>query len=242
MGFTYYGDLLGIDGYYGLSPKRAYIRLNDFYNATFGCLSTYCKDSRNSVTVNMFSDSLLIWGDDEQAILAQLQKLYLRLVRIGLLLRGAIVKGRLQIDPRLTLDNFKKMLPSDDTLARAAGLEQTQKGARLLIENALAEDLLENCQEWLTQDGYIQNIRSDIPISSLSRRICPTPDNKTYELLYLWPTIDSLNHDEHMSSQISEQLKELSTLFTDEIAIHYKKTLDLLIRCSNRREYTERQM
>ena len=48
------------------------------------------------------------------------------------MLRGAIVDKALEMDPRLTLDNFTKQLPKNDTLARAVSLEKTQKGARLL--------------------------------------------------------------------------------------------------------------
>ena len=155
MGFTFYADLLGISGYYRLSSRRAYNRLNDFYNTTFSCLSNYCRRNRDSVHVNMFSDSLLIWGEDEHEILKQILRVYLRLMKIGLLLRGAIVNGELQIDPRLTLDNFQKILPQDDSLARAAGLESTQKGARFLIENSLAERILGNCEDWLTHEGYL---------------------------------------------------------------------------------------
>ena len=190
----------------------------------------------------MFSDSLLIWGDDQQEILSQLLRLYLRLMRIGLLIRGAIVNGSLQIDPRLTLDNFQKMLPCDDSLARAAGLEATQKGARFLIENSLAEILLRRCKDWLTHEGYLQNIKPDISLDDMRRRICPTPDNKAYELLYLWTPRDSIENRDHFPEQILEQLIELSTLYTDDISIHYKETLNLLKRCNKRKDYTERKI
>jgi hypothetical protein len=190
----------------------------------------------------MFSDSILIWGDKEEEILNELQSLYLRLIKIGLLLRGAIVKGRLQFDPRVTLDNFQKMLPGDDSLARAVGLEQTQKGARLLIENSLADDLLGNHQEWLTQEGYLQNLKPDLSLDDILRRISPTPDNKTYEFLYLWPRQDNRQNAVQVSANIIEQLTELSSLFTDDLSTHYKETLKLFERSKKRREFTERQI
>jgi hypothetical protein len=239
MDYTFYGDLLGISGYYRLSPEAAYSRLNDFYNTTFNCLSVYCRSNRNSVKVNMFSDSLLIWGDNDQEILEQLLNLYLTLIRAGLLLRGALVKGKLSFDPRITLKNFRKKLPEGDSLAKAAGLGNTQKGARLLIENVVAENLLGDCKEWLTHEGYLQNLKPCISLDDMRRRISPTPDNKAYELLYLWPPSDSHQDREHTSDQILEQLIELSTLVTDEISIHYEETLRLSKRCQSRREFTE---
>ena len=54
MGFTYWGDLLGISGYYRLNPDVAKARLNDFYNTTFYRLSGYC-ESHPEVKVLMFS-------------------------------------------------------------------------------------------------------------------------------------------------------------------------------------------
>lgn len=240
MGFTYYGDLLGISGYYRLSADQAYKRLNEFYNTTFSCLSDYCNSNTN-VKIFMFSDSLLISGDDEQEILSELQKLYLKLINKGLLLRGALVKRKLIFDSRLELDNFRKELPENDTLARAVGLEQTQKGSRLLIENSLVEILLERHPYWMTHEGYFQNIRSDISVDCRCRRICPTPDNKTYEFLYFWMRNSDLNNENQLAT-IKEQLVELSNIFTEDIAVHYKETLRLFKQCIRRKKLTERRL
>ena len=157
MKFTFYGDLLGISGYYRTSPKKAYKKLNDFYSTAFNYLQHYCNRHHN-VEVNMFSDCILIWGDNAAEIIEQLQGLYIALISKELLLRGAIVSVTLSIDPRMTLTNFRKFLPDNDALARAVGLENTQKGARLLIENSLAVQLLGSVDIWLTPDGYQQNI------------------------------------------------------------------------------------
>lgn len=182
MGYTYYGDLLGVSGYYQQTPGLAYARLNDFYNITFEHLSAHCDHHHASVW--MLSDSLLIWGDDERRVLPILLELYLRLSTSGLMLRGSIVNGCLEIDPRLTVDNFRKMLPKNDTLARAVGLEKSYKGARLLVENSLAVELLAENEEWLTLDGYIRDPNTNPIADEWLRRICPTPDNGTYEMLY----------------------------------------------------------
>ena len=61
MGFTYYGDLLGVSGYYKLSPGLAKNKLDEFYNTVFSSLSDYCKAHRND-HVHMFSDSILFCG------------------------------------------------------------------------------------------------------------------------------------------------------------------------------------
>lgn len=237
MSYTFYGDLLGMSGYYQLSPKRADSRLNDFYNISFDCLSDYCNQNKKTVQVNMFSDSIFIWGDNEGEILPILQILYLQLMGKGLLLKGSVVSGKLQLEPRITLSNFRKALPKHNILARAVGLQQTQKGARLLIENSLAEDILENCQEWLTQDGYLLNPKPDVPLDSPLRRISQTPDNKTYEFLYLWARDNTLQNSQTLE-KIEKQLNELSTFFMDDISIHYSETLKLFERCKKRSEFT----
>ena len=58
------------------------------------------------------------------------------------MLRGAMVEHALQKEPRVEAKHFRKFLPTNDTLARAVGLEKTVKGARLLIEPTLAARLL----------------------------------------------------------------------------------------------------
>ena len=43
MDLTYWGNLLGMSGYYKLNPDVAKAKLNDFYNRTFYSLEAYCK-------------------------------------------------------------------------------------------------------------------------------------------------------------------------------------------------------
>ncbi|MGP8049127.1 MAG: hypothetical protein ACLPYB_00825 [Desulfobaccales bacterium] len=242
MGYTYYGDLLGISGYYNLSAKLAYRKLNEFYDTTFYSLSDYCNNNPN-VKVNMFSDSILIWGDDSLKILEELQQVYIKLLHKRLLLRGAIVDGKLQMDDaRLELKNYKKMLPKDDKLARAVGLQAAQKGARLLIENRLADKLLSAKKEWLTIEGYNNDIKKSntpfVPYESVLRRICPTNDNNGYELLYFWAPQRDFGHEEVDYKDIIEELYENFKMYKDKIADHYKSTIDLLRRCQLRQNYT----
>lgn len=238
MEYTYYGDLLGISSYYTLSPDMACKKLDDFYNTTFNSLSNYCNNNRGSVEVIMFSDSLLIRGDNAQKMLEELCKVYIELSHKGLLLRGAMVKGRLKFEPRLTLENFEKRLPEDDTLARSVGLESMYKGARLIIENSLVEELLSNQPQWMTLDGYVRDVMPNIRYKNILRRIAPTPDNSTYELLYFWVcSRDSFNYEVK-----KEQLKEISNSSINKISIHYKETIRLLDRCQHRQNFTERRI
>jgi hypothetical protein len=246
MGYTYYGDLLGISGYYNLDSQIAKNKLNDFYNTTFFSLSTYCMANKN-VKVNMYSDSIFIWGDEPIGILKELQKVYIKLIHKGLLLRGAIVKGKLEYDPRIELDNYKKNLPKDDTLARAVGLEKSQKGARLLIESDLAKELLNHKIDWLTVDGYIKDIQKcnnnqHTAYDNILSRICPTPDYKSYELLYFWICHNHFTHADIDYEIKKDELEEISKMLNDKLAEHYKETVKLLDRCLRRQNYTKKYL
>lgn len=155
MAFTFYGDLLGISNAYRLSPNAGYQKLDRFYNLCFQYLRAVC-ERPNSAQVNIFSDSIFFWGDDEQEALELLKRLYVDLISEDLLLRGAIVHGALQFDPRFTVKNFKKSLPEGDVLPRAVGLASGQKGARLIVEREVAHAVLP-CIEWHTVNGYLRS-------------------------------------------------------------------------------------
>jgi hypothetical protein len=245
MGYTYYGDLLGISGYYNLDSNIAKNKLNEFYNTTFFSLSNYCM-SNKKVKVNMYSDSIFIWGDEPIGILKELQKVYIKLFFKGLLLRGAIVKGKLKYDPRLELSNFEKRLPEDNTLARAVGLEKSQKGARLIIENRLAKELLNHKQEWLTIEGYIKEIpKSNNPhmdYDNILRRISPTPDYKSYELLYFWACSNFKANVDLNYENMRKELNEISKMLNEKLSEHYMETIKLLNRCERRQNYTRTQL
>jgi hypothetical protein len=245
MDFTYYGDLLGISGYYRLNPSVAKDKLNLFYEITFESLSEYCRQNDNA-TVAMFSDSLLFYGHDIATALEQLHSVYARLTHQGLLLRGAVVKGRLQFEPRLTLENYEKRLPQDDTLARAMGLESTKKGARLLIENQLAAELLEQYPEWLTQEGYVMSFGDkryiEVPESSVLRRISPTPEQDTYEYLYFWMN-PGLRAYLGLEREVRvRDLEVLKSMTSESIGAHYRETIELLRRCKTRQKVTEERL
>jgi len=170
--------------------------------------------------------------------------LYIRLLQKGLFLRGALVNGSLKFEPRRELGNLEKRLPIDDTLARAVGLEKAKKGSRLLIENVLAEELFEqsNCPSWKTLEGYVQYPNIKISMDSILRRICPSPNQDIYELLYPWVSENSEFIQVHFDSNlVKKQIKEVSGMLDEEISIHYRETIKLIDRAIQRKKYTEQQ-
>jgi hypothetical protein len=70
MQFTFYGDLLGIGSAYKLGAKTAYDKLNAFYNESFRTLIN------PGFTVEMYSDSLLVVGDDATNALTDIALLF----------------------------------------------------------------------------------------------------------------------------------------------------------------------
>jgi hypothetical protein len=242
--YTYWGDLLGISGYYRLSPAVAKDKLNDFYNTTYDCLSGYCVSNPGTKVV-MFSDSLLIYGDDARSILQELSNVYMKLICKGLFLRGGMVFGKLHEEPRYVmdplLDSFEKHLPKDDTLARAIGLEKAKKGARLLLERDIAAELLADHKDWLTHEGYIRSLRLGIgrePTDSILRKIVPTPEQDYYECLYFWDCNQYPSNNEITFPDIIKDLGTMQVMFEKNIAEQYKETVALLKRCQKRQSIT----
>jgi hypothetical protein len=235
--------LLGIAAAYNLGPEVAYSKLNRFYNTVFHRFEQLCNHRvPGGVQVQMFSDSVVMWGEFRTEILDLLQQVYLDLIANNLLLRGALVDGALQKEPRLEARYFRKFLPTNDTLARAVGLEKTVKGARLLIEPRLARKLLNSHPQWLTVEGYIGDVNKKVPLNSVLRRICPSPTGTSYELLYFW----SQNPNESVSStnieDISDRLKEVAEFQDSYVAKHLRETLKVLKRSEARRRRTEREL
>src|ERR1039458_5752736 len=170
MAFTFYGDLLGTSSNYNLDSNLAYNKLNDFYTISFNELKNYCQGYPNS-KVFMFSDSILFYGENPIAAIKQLQNLYLSLLSKNLLLRGAIVKDKLDFEPRFELENFEKRLPINNTLAKAVSLASLYKGSRLIIETVLAKELLAEFPQWMTQEGFISSPNSEFINSGFLSRI-----------------------------------------------------------------------
>lgn len=236
-GYTFYGDLLGIGAAYQLSTQAAYEKLNRFYSIVFERLQGL--SLHEGLKVNLFSDSVLIWGDNPLEILIPLEGVYRELFRHTSLLRGAIVEGKLERDPRVEVKHLQKFLPINDTLARAVGLEEGTKGARLLISSKLGQDLLAHVAPWRTVEGYIREAHAEIPINSVLRRICPSPEGKSYELLYFWSTnqVDEFNYTEGKAS-----LREISKYLLPPQAIHYRQTIGVIERSQARERHTRQAL
>lgn len=233
MEFTFYGDLLGIGNYYTLGPSTAHKKLDSFYRETFSVLKEFVKRKpRNKV--EMFSDSLFIVGEDAMDALRELNLLYSNLLCDDLFLRGGIVEGYLSFEPRFTVDDFVKNLPDDDRLAKAVGLEKPYKGARLIIENTMAEHLLKDQPDWLTNEGYIRTKTSNPHDEDILRKIAPTPDHKGYELLYYCtPFVEA----KEFKARI-DHLKKLRKMQDESIAVHTLETIRLIERSECRYKET----
>jgi hypothetical protein len=161
------------------------------------------------------------------------------LIKKNLLLRGALVRGALEKEPRVEARNFRKFLPTNDTLARAVGLEKTLKGARLLIESPLAHKLLSAHSEWLTLEGYMEHLHRSVPLTSVLRRICPSPSGTCYELLYFWKPVSTLNEAPGGGNRLGERLKEMAEFQDPYVAEHLRETAKVLKRSDIRRRRTE---
>jgi hypothetical protein len=238
-GFTFYGDLLGIGAAYRLSSDVAYSKLNTFYNTVFARFEPLCDQPAHRVHVQMFSDSVVMWGQNVSEILEPLQQVYLDLIKKNLLLRGALVRDALEKEPRVEAKNFRKFLPTNDTLARAVGLEKTVKGARLLIESPVAHKLLSAHTEWLTLEGYMDHLYPSVPVSSVLRRICPSPSGTCYELLYFWKPVSTLKETSVGGDRVGERLREMTEFQDPNVAEHLRETLKVLKRSDIRRRRTE---
>jgi hypothetical protein len=227
MGFTFYGDLLGISNAYRLSPQAGYEKLDRFYNACFHHSRIACQ-GETPAQVNLFSDSIFFWGDDVRQALHLLSRLYMELISQDLFLRGAIVDGALQFDPRFTIQNFEKNLPQGDVLPRAVGLAASAKGARLIVERDIARRVLPSV-DWHTVDGYLrsQNRFQNISREDVRRFICPTPDGAQYELLYFYPD-QQVPHLDYRGT--IKRILTVRGMASKEVAEHYTETTNLIER------------
>lgn len=226
--FTYYGDLLGVSNYYRIDADQAYQKLNFFYNETYRTLRELSNKPGYDLRVYLFSDSIFITGNLLGSTLQHLSYLYSILFQNNLLLRGAVVHGLLNFDPRIELQNMVKQLPDSDVLFRAVELEKRNKGARLVMEKKLAQIMLP--KKWHTTEGYIQNIvDKNISIDSILRKIRLTPTWGAYE--FLWPLTDIEEfQDKQVKFYYKDYIKKINLLkriVPKEASLNIKETKDL---------------
>ncbi len=229
MEFTFYADLVGISALYAASPTHAYEKLNEYYNDVFHGLDAYYVAGTDR-KVEMYSDSLVVSGYDPQLFLSTVAPVYMTLLSKGLLLRGGMVRGRLNFDVRITTTNFSKNLPDSDVLARCVAMERKVKGARLVMSSEIAEPFFGNCRDWLTLQGYASNRRLGNTDIALQRSIIPLPDGSAYELLF--PVL-ALFEESIIDMRIGEMNYLIKQLPRD-ISSHHAETKSLLIHGKER--------
>ena len=233
--FTYCGHLVGTASIYANAPREAYSFLNHFYNTVFGMLGGY-QNGGQSREVYMFSDSLIVTGDDFAGFVESMCGVYIALLGRSLLLRGGMVKGKLTFDPRKTRQNFQKMLPEDDALARASALEKSVKGARFVVESPIAHQLIGPMHEWLTLQGYIGNPASRTDMA-LERSISPLPNNGAFEILY--PVHEKARTDDSTLRTIEGRMYYLMNASPADVGIHYSETIRLIKHSEERRSHIQ---
>jgi hypothetical protein len=232
--FTYYGDLVGISSLYASSPQGAYNALNEYYNEVFSGLVAFYS-GHPSRKVEMFSDSLVVRGDDPALFIKTMSPVYGILLSKGLLLRGGMVRGKFDLDVRVTAGNFGKWLPNSDALARAAGMERIAKGARFLVESSLAVSLMPPRPSWLSPQGYFNDPQPGHRDLIFQRSLTPLGGGAAWEVLY--PVLAEIE-DVQIDAWI-ERLDYLALVAGDEFSKHHKETQSLLkhskIRLSHHR-------
>ncbi len=180
--FTYYGDLLGTSELYSIHENAGSRRLGCFYNLVFEKFLPLEEDRH--IRGGLFSDSFYITGTNIELFLKTLSSIYYELIKQNIFLRGAIVGGELNFEPRIELNNLSKRLPEGDVLFRAVQLEKSTEGARLLIEKRLARLILGNdLYEINDYKAYIKY--NSFKENDIRRKIFYNSDYHTYE--YLWP-------------------------------------------------------
>lgn len=221
--FTYFGDLVGISSLYASSPKGAYNALNDYYNEVFCGLAAYY-NGQGGRDVEMFSDSLVVRGDDPVSFIEIMAPVYGSLLSKGLLLRGGMVSGKFSLDVRVTARNFQKWLPDSDALARAAGMERIAKGGRFLVESSMAENLMRLRPSWLSPQGYYSDPQPGQRNLVFQRSLAPLGSGAAWEVLYpVLAQVENVQIDAWI-----ERLDYLALVAGDEFSKHYKETQSLL--------------
>ena len=231
--FTYYGDLVGIKALYKRGSSSAYNKLSDYYNMVFHGLSAYHTANTDKRKITMFSDSLLVTGDDPAAFIQTLAPVYNTLVGKELLLRGGMVKGQLTKDARLETNNFEKFLPESDVLARAASMETEVKGARFLIDRELAEIVIQPKQDWITEAGYDADPERGNSDFCMQRSIVTIPDSNHFEILY--PMLDFLEPE--IFEARFKQLNTIKSTVSKNVKPQYTETIKVYEQSKARLEH-----
>ena len=221
--FTFFGDLVGISSLYAATPKGAYHSLNEYYNTVFYGLDAYY-NGYPTRKVEMYSDSLMVTGDDPASFVETMAPVYANLLSQGLLLRGGMAVGLLEFDLRITQENFAKALPKTDVLARAASLEKRVKGSRFLLDSTLANHLMARRPNWLSLAGYARAPMLGDDQWVLQRSLAPLADGSAWEVLF--PLLAHL--EEEIITKRQSELDYLAVAAGKDVAVHFADTKVML--------------
>lgn len=242
--FTFYGDLLGTSNFFSVNMDLAIDRLHYYYNTVFEIFKDVCQQfNKKELSIFLFSDSIFVTGDKLKTSILHLAHLYRLLFWKQIFLRGAMVNGRLEYEPRVELRNLTKKLPMGDVLFRAVALEKYAKGARLLIDKDLARILLP--KEWLTDELYSKHVTThSINNDDFRRRIVLHREWRSYE--YLWPWKPGPRKYPRGDSEMVQLMRDPDTTLSRlamrvprVVSHHYIETKDLFEFAEQRRKLTE---
>ncbi|MDP8213125.1 MAG: hypothetical protein P9X22_07565, partial [Candidatus Zapsychrus exili] len=236
--FTFYGDLLGTAKLYNINEQLAKRKLDNFYDIVFNKFKTI--ESEEGIKGWLFSDSFFVTGTKLRKAIEIIGAIYYSLFHEDIYLRGAIVGGELEFDPKIELSNLTKQLPKTDVLFRAVTLEKSVKGIRFVIEKNLAIRMLP--KEWLTDDLYKNNVTLEgYGKYDFRRKIVLSSEWHAYE--YLWSF--HLNPSELFSDGVAKFIRRLNISpyevieekllqVPKDVRIHLEETKGLLKRSSLR--------
>jgi hypothetical protein len=211
--YVYYGDLLGISTAYECGLDKAKSKLHRFYDEAFHCFSKI-KTQDASCNIELFSDSILVSGVDVISFIECMADFYNTLLSYNIMLRGGVVEGIIEYEPKLSCNKSSNRILTQDVLFRASVLQKKCKGARFIIE----EKLLNKNEEIGTHFFNTKNKVSGINKSG----------KNIFEILY--PIISGV--ESCIINKRIGALKEMLASQTDEtVKKHFSETILLLQKC-----------
>ena len=231
--FTYYGRLVGIPASYTLAPGAAYHKLDVFYDLAHDHLHQVCEGAHPDFGVQLYSYSMVFFGEDVLTGLRLLHGLYMGFLESAVLLSGAVVPGMLAADPRFSVRNFYQGLAPGGPVEQAERLLEGTEGARLLVDSELASAVLPDGSEWDRTEGYARNYHRhpEIALDDPRRFLVRSGDVPSHELLYYYRDRrrPRLSPDATLL-----QLSQVNDKSAAPNLPHYQASVGLIQRCLER--------
>jgi hypothetical protein len=220
--FTYYGDLLGVSDSYKIHENAGHDILSEFYASTYRAFQGF----ENNVKITLISDSVFIRGKRLKDTVKIISNLYIELLKKHIYLKGVIVEGFLEFEPRVEYENIQKMLPNSNVLYRAVVLEKKAEGIRLIFEKKLAQKIIPQKLYgpfFNFMDPDVIEILTNDPERELLKNFKWNPNINAYD--YFW-----FNHrdDNTNLSKIIELIKIGKNFANKKAQKHYTETLNLV--------------